>query len=474
MAVKEDKEDEFLEPALTASSQAGAKPARGSDSAQDLLPAMEHFVRLVRKVQHPELIRSLIEYAHGSELTAIRAVFIKNHVGSLPIVARNRVFTAVAALDAAAQLSMESAAERISLLCDPYGTLAVNELITDSDILGDRPAQLLKDKFSKAQFLFLCQEAPHYSASKEPRFDHAEARRLMLRQALSEKHSSHYLGPKDVAPQDCALTQESLKRRLAEIFPAIRAQDIIVERFVHRDLHAPDQPVVLYTLNAAFNGSHVYYQQVADGEVRDCDEPAVTNVSYSWEPEKAALVVYCEDVKVRSELAAVFRDIVLCGSDNGCDSDSADVQAMPVRQFDLMGFCAPSMLNRFKKDRIAGIESIAIQNIVVAKPETRSHVAQGRTLQRRVENSLAIRLHRYEDRDFYTVCSNVHGFDDLSDYAVLQVKLAMRIAKTTLRKAHSVAVQITTPNGFNNRSMTKADTELVFAQLMRLGCARQY
>jgi len=37
-----------------------------------------------------------------------------------------------------------------------------------------------------------------------------------------------------------------------------------------------------------------------------------------------------------------------------------------------------------------------------------------------------------------------------------------------------VSVQITAPNGFSDSRLTKDDSELVFSQLMRLDCARQY
>jgi hypothetical protein len=91
-----------------------------------------------------------------------------------------------------------------------------------------------------------------------------------------------------------------------------------------------------------------------------------------------------------------------------------------------------------------------------------------------VENALLIRRHRFEERDIYLVARETHSLPDLTEYVVQQVKLTIRIAKTLHRKAHNVSVQITAPNGFSDSRLTKDDSELVFAQLMRLDCARQY
>jgi hypothetical protein len=85
-----------------------------------------------------------------------------------------------------------------------------------------------------------------------------------------------------------------------------------------------------------------------------------------------------------------------------------------------------------------------------------------------------IKRDRFEDRSIYDVAGQVYQIGDLTNYVIKQTKIAIRIAKTLHRKAHNVSVQITAPNGFNDRNLSKADSELVFAQLMKLDCARQY
>jgi len=438
---------------------------RGKDSGPDILPHLEHFVLLTRKVQRPELIGTLVECANGESLPMVRSL-TDGGDGSLPIVPRNAVFTAVASLPESTQRRIEHAAERVNLLIDEFGTLAVGDLL---DAENPDDAEIIEpptDKFSRALYLYLCQEYPPEGSRGDNRFDHAEARQLMLQQSQSEKYSSLYLGPKGVQPKLDGPSESDLRQRLTVLFPKINADDILVERYEIRDQTLPGQPVILFTLTAAFNGKHVHYKQVANGAVEERDEPAMMDVRFSWQPGKGDLAVFCDDEEVRPELAALFRDVVLGG--NG------DIRSMPIRKFVLMGFCTPAMLARLKKDRIDGIESIDIKNLVVAKPEYRQVSLRGKTDNLLVENALVIRRDRFDDRNIYDMADQVHHIGDLTEYVVKQTRLTMRIAKTSNRKAHNISVLVAIPNGYNERKLTKHDNELVLAQLKKLDCVLQY
>ena len=438
---------------------------RTSDNGSEVLPHLEHFVRLTRKVQRPGLVCNLLEVTTGQAMPTLHALADAPE-GSFPLASRNAVFAVVAELSYANHAVIERAAERVDLLCDEFGTLAISDLL---DINDNDDAAIIEeptDKFSRALYLYLRQEHPGAGCAKDDRFDHAEMRQVMLHQSLQERYSSHYLGPKGVVPKFDDMAESALKQRLVVIFPNIKVEDILVERFERRDLSHPEKPVLLVTWSATFNGTQVHYQQVTNGMVEDREVQAASSVRFEWQSAKGTLGVYCEDNEVRPELAAVFRDVALGG--NG------DITSMPIREFDLMGFCTPAMLARFRKDRIEGIESMEIKTLVVSKPEVRQAVVRGRTIQRRVENALVIRRHRFEERDIYATAREVHGIDDLTGYFVQQVRLSMRIAKTAFRKAHNVSVQITAPNGFNDQSKTDVDANLIFAQLMRLECARRY
>lgn len=438
---------------------------RSKDKGPEILPHLEHFVQLARRVQRPALLRALVEGVIGSPLAPLREL-TEDANGSLPIPSRNAMFAVVAGVAHADHARIERAAERVNLLCDEYGTLAAGTLLDasnphDADIL-ESPT----DKFSRSLYLYLRQEFPTGKEDCDNRFDHAETQQAMFQQSQSNRYSSHYVGPKGAQPKLPDAAEQALRRRLKELFPKINPDDILVEHFEHRDPTKAGNPIAIYTLTAKFNGKEVHYQRIADGEVQDIESPAVTDVRYSWHTGKGELSVFCEDLEVRPELAKIFRDVVLGG--NG------DIHSMPMREFDLMGFSTPAMLKRFKVDRIEGIDSIEIRQLVVAKPELRQVSLRGRTVERRVENPLTIHRHRFEERNIYVVAREVHSLPDLTEYVVQRVKLTMRVAKTVHRKAHTVSVQITAPNGFADSRLTKDDSVMVFDQLMRLDCARQY
>lgn len=228
-----------------------ARP-RGQDKGAVVLPQMEHFVWLVRKVRRAPLLVALAQSVNGGPLPAIEAV-AESAKGALPIASRNVVYESVAALHHNVQARLERAAERVNLLCDDFGALAVNDLLDANDPKDATLFETPSDKFSRALHLYLCQAYRAGTDKCDDRFDHAEARQVMLQQSLSEKYSSHYLGPKGVVPTLDESAETSFKQRLCALFPQIAAEDILVERFEHRDFSQPDCPIVLYTLSALFN-----------------------------------------------------------------------------------------------------------------------------------------------------------------------------------------------------------------------------
>lgn len=253
---------------------------RTRDQGPDLLAHMEHFVKLVRRARRPALLQALLDQTAGCPAPVAA---LGEAAGPIPVASRNAVFAAVAELSIAAQARLERAAERIVLLCDESGALAMGEVLDDSSLAAtDNGASMPvpDDKFTLALWLYLRQERA--AASKDRCFDHAETRQEMLRQAQAGKYSSHYLGPKDVQPLLDDDTQAALRAGLVAMFPHIDPEDIVIEAFVRRDAAQPGEPVTLYTLSALFNGKRVHYQQLDDGEVVERDEPAVTQVRFAW------------------------------------------------------------------------------------------------------------------------------------------------------------------------------------------------
>jgi hypothetical protein len=457
----------------TVASQPASKRVREkrTDDAPAILPDMEHFVSLLRKVARPSLAVQLLEQASGTDLPELKA--LTKAKDKLKAEARQAIFHAVAKLNAPVRMVIERAAERVLLLDDDYGGQAVYSLLNDER--KDDAAILAQpsDRNSRALYLFLLQTWPVQGAQREDRFDHAEQRQVMHRQWKSDQYSSHYLGPKGVAPSSGVDVQEVLRARIAELFPKVPKDQILIEQFTRRDsTHEQEEEDDeesqndLYTLTATFNGSTAHYRQVENSQVVDHEVPAAMSAGFSWEPQTGALSVFCEDKEKRRELATIFRDVVL--------ADDGDIADMPMREFDLLGFATSEMLKRMQRDRIAGIEDISILQIKVARLLPQKSEASGRLIKQQLSSKMEISRDRRDGRHIYQVAYDDYGIDDLSGYSIVQVKLAMRISGQLHRRAHNVAVQITAPNGLNDKSRTEDDRKRVLEQLTRIGVLTQF
>lgn len=450
---------------------------RQSDDGPEILPCMEHFVTVVRKAKRPGLALLLVERASATSLPELAAL-TDVAKGILAVQARKAMFHAVAKLGPDVQQHIERAAERVVLLDDEYGTQAVQSLLDDQDASDAAVLATPSDRYSRALHLCLRQDFPEVGAKRDQRFDNAERLQVMHRQWKSENYSSHYLGPKGVVPSIDADVEGVLRGRISALFPQVASDQILIEQFTRRDLAHADRcggkdtdevtPVLLHTLTATFNGSTAHFRQVANGEVVEHEEPAAMSASFSWEPGTGALGVFCEDREVRRELATIFRDVVLA-----CDGEIND---MPMREFDLFGFSTPAMLKRIEQERVAGIEKISILQIKVAQPfeQQTTDAANGRDLIQHLSSTMLIGKDRRDTRQIYQVAYDDYGIDDLTGYTLAQVKLVFRMAKQPHRKAHNVAVQITSPNGLNDKSKTEDDRKRVLEQLTRIGVLREF
>ena len=87
---------------------------------------------------------------------------------------------------------------------------------------------------------------------------------------------------------------------------------------------------------------------------------------------------------------------------------------------------------------------------------------------------LLIGRDRRDTRQIYEVAREDYHLEDLTAYILSQVKLVFRMAKQPHRKAHNVDVQITTPNGLNDKSKTEDDRKRVLDQLARIGVLHEF
>ena len=458
-----------------ATSKPSPKRARKlrSDDGANILPNAENFVSLVRKVTHPGLLVDLIERTSATALPELKRMVEVANGGKLPIESRKAFFHAVGELEETTLNRIECAAERVMLLDDDYGAQAVLSLLNEDRADDAAVLAAPSDRYSRALYLHLLQDFPEQGARRDERFDQAEHLQVMHRQWKSDHYSSHYLGPKGIVPKTGPDVQEILRVRIAELFPKVLKDQILIEQFTRRNLSCEQdddcevcQSEQLHTLTATFNGKTATFQQVTNGHVVDHEEPAAMSARFSWEPETGSLSVFCEEREARRELATVFRDVAL--------AHDGQIEDMPMRQFDLLGFATSDMLNCLKCNRVAGVDDISILQITVAKPYEQTTEYGGRDVVRQLSNKMQITRDRRDTRNIYQIACEDFGDKDLSQYALVQVKLVMKMSKTQHRKAHNVAVQITAPNGLNDKSRTDEDSKRVQEQLIKIGVLSQF
>lgn len=475
MVVVTEQQQETLDESQKANSGATAITAEGgvkrgsTDHGPDLLPDMEHFVWLVRKIKNIALLCRLLrnEGVHVPEKLAEKMEKAK---GVLPPTVRKALYPLVGKASPVTRQRLERIAERIEILGDEYGKQAVQSLLDERDEADAAVLDRHCDPHSRALYLYLEQEYPEKHRTDNKRFEHAERVQVMNRQWRSEAYSSHYRGPLGATPKLDDAMQERIKERILHLYPNAPRDDVIIEQFSRRNLnhaqrHDDDDSAkdVLDTLIITFNGAEVHYPKVEHGEEVSHDDLAALSIRFSREPATGALSVFSDDREIRRDLAAIFRDEVLAG-------DGA-IEDMPMLEFDLSAFVSPTVLTKLISERIEGIDRIDIKHLKVACPTLRTthDEAQDRDIAQELKSTMTIQPDRRDDRNIYEVACQDYRNPDLSVYVPMQVKLVVRIAKQRHRKAHNVVVQITAPNGFNDRSKTEDDRKLVMAQLEKLG-----
>lgn len=450
-----------------------SRPHR-NDRGPDILPSMEYFVALTRKCGHPALVLALVERSGACTLPALAPLAAAK--GTLDLDARQSLFQTVATLRAKHRQRIELAAERIALLNDHYGALAVQSLLDEHEAGDAAVLAPPTDRFARALHLFLCQELPEPGVPPQQRFDRAERLHVLNRQWRVQAYASHFKGPKGELPKPLAEVEEALRERMGALFPKVHAEQILFDQFTRGDLgHAhrehPDHGdalALLYTLTATFNGTTVQYPQVANGEVIEREEPAALSVCFSWDPHAGALAVFCEDPEARRPLAMAFRDVVL-----GC---AGDIHTMPLHEYDLSGFGSPAMLTRLERDLVPGVEKVSILQVTaMERVEQRASLeAEDRTVIQALDGFALIGRDRRDPRDIYQFARDVYHLGDLTGYFIAKVKLVFRMARQPHRRTHNVSFQITMPDGLTDSRITDIDRRLIIAQLVRLSVVSEF
>lgn len=454
-----------------------ARPVRGDDSGQEILPHMEHFVTLARRVKQPQRLIALVQAVCEAAVPPDLIDAARAAKAALIPAQRRKFYQWMATLPPEDLVKIELASDRISALKDEFGIQAVFALLdkeneSDAAALADPT-----DKFTRALHLFLAQQYQTDPASPDRRFEQAEWQQSINHQWSNQEYANHYLGPKAAEPKPDAEIVNQLRERIAALFEGIAPGEILVHHFTRVDRsHASrhentTEPTACqklqHTITATFNGTKAFFKQVANHEVVEMEEPAAVEVMFSWEPESGTLGVFCPDKVHRAELAAIFQNVVL-GSDT-------NVTCVPMCTFELDAFGSAAVLAKIDNSLIPGVNAIDIQKIRVSNvtPQQSAADNRGRESRRHLASQLEISRDRRDQRDIYTVASNAYHLETIAGEEITRVNLTLSIDRQVNRKAHCVPVQITRPNGLNSRGKTAQDRLLVRQQLISLGILKE-
>jgi hypothetical protein len=474
MSEEEKKNEDFPVSEETGLDATPQKRKRGNDSGEQILPNRENFVTLARRVKQPLRLLVLIERICLIQIPQELQDFAKTAKAALTPPQRRKLYEWVVTLSPDQLTRIEKCSDRIQSLRDEFGIQAV---ISQLDKKNPEDAAALSepsDRFTRSLYLFMRQEYPEVGAADDRRFELAEWRQSINHQWSNQDYASHFLGPKEAQPQSEVEVTDQLRERIAELFEGVNPQDILVQYFhnydrshtsrYEEDSVQNDAPRKLqHTITATFNGTKVYFKQVNNAEVIEMEPHATLDLVFSWEPDSGMLGVFCKDKSLRGQLAAVFQKTVL-GSD-------AAIAGLPMCSFDLKEFSTSAILNKIAGSLEVGVNSISIQKIRLTNLTREVNVAIMRPgdARRQIASHLEISRDRRDDRDIYKVAADAYKLNSLNADDISRVNLSLSIARQTHHKAHSIAVQITMPNGLSSRCKTADDRHLMRQQLIKLG-----
>ena len=325
--------------ATAITSEDGVKQA-SADHGPDLLPDMEHFVWLVRKIKNIPMLRRLLrnEGVHMPEKLAEKMEKAK---GVLPPTVRKSLYPLVGEASPVTRQRLERIAERIEILGDEYGKQAVLSLFDEGDEADAAVLARPCDPHGRSLYLYLEQEYPEKHRPGGKRFDQAERVQVMNRQWRSEAYSSHYRGPLGPTPKLDDAMQERIKERILLLYPNAPRDDVIIEQFSRRDL------------------GHAHRHDEGDDE--DLDFGSITTLEdLSW---KTALGIGCFQVLSLVPGTSRSGSTIIGGLLLGCTRSVASkftfFLAIPV----MFGASALKLVKYFIKGGTFGANEVAILGV---------------------------------------------------------------------------------------------------------------
>jgi hypothetical protein len=333
---------------------------------------------------------------------------------------------AIPTLPASERRDFDRVCERIDRMTDEAGAEAINQI--REGIFEVAAFEALSDQYGRSLWLYL-REPENFQRAEDARY--ADAYRG------SGRIYSAFKGPRKVAVNLIDKRRKALLGDLAKLFRT--ADPILLDHFVRprTDLEH-DGEVELHQFSIQHNGERQSVETIqADGDVGLVYFCPANSVKVTYEPANGVVEIYARDRNLRPEVFKRFAKHVL--------DHEVEAQPVPLRNYDIASLAA---------DRYFPLVDPEIASVRVAQLRLRVG-ARGSALELKVGDRDA--------RTLYGLAAEMFGDNNPLEqaYRLDQARIVIRFHRLPgQRRAKSLVVVITTPNGCNIKSHTDRDRQL--------------
>lgn len=316
--------------------------------------------------------------------------------------------------------------ERIDRMADEAGVEAIHQVreqIFDIDLFDS-----LHDQYARSLWLFMHEPAI---------FQRAEDARYADEYRGSGRIYSAFKGPSKVKVN---LTDERRQALLDNLAKLLRTADpILLDHFVRpRSDLEHDKDVDLYQFSIQHNGDRQSVETIQkDGDIGLVYFCPANSVKITYEPANGIVEVFARDRSLRPEVFKLFAKHVL--------GYEVEPEVVPLRNYDISSLAT---------ERSLPIEDPEIASVRVTQLRLRVGAKGG---------ALVLKVGDRDPRTIYELATDIFGDNNPLEqaYQLDQARIVIKFHKLAgQRRAKSLVIVITTPNGCNIKSHTDGDRQL--------------
>ena len=339
---------------------------------------------------------------------------------------RTALKQAIPGLPDAERQDLNRLCERIDRMTDEAGIEAiiqVREQITDSEAFN-----ALHDQYARSLWLFMYERANFHRAEDARYADEYRGSGLIY---------SAFKGPKKVKVKLTPEGQEALQEEFATFF---RTDDpILLDHFVRPRIDlAQDDDVELHQFSIQHNGDRQSVETIQkDGDIGLVYFCPANSVKITYEPANGVVEVFARDQNLRPEVFKIFVKHVL--------GHEVEPETVPLRNYNIGSLAAE-------------------RDFTILDPE----IASVRVTQLRLRvgargGALVLKVGDREQRTIYRLAIDLFGDNNPFDqaYQLDQARIVIKFHRQTgQRRAKSIVIVITMPNGCNIKSHCDRDRQM--------------